>query len=68
MKKYGPSRGELVFRLVFSLGGLMLIGAAIALRGMPEGPALVEVVGLGGAFFGGTAILSARALLRRDHG
>lgn len=68
MKKYGPSRGELVFRLVFSLGGLLLLCAAIVIRGMPEGPGLVEVVGLGGVFFGGTAILSARALLRRDHG
>lgn len=68
MKKFGPSRGELIFRLCFSLAGLALLAVALALRGLPEGPGLIEVVGLAGTFFGGTAVLSIRALLRRDHG
>lgn len=68
MKKFGPTRGELIFRLVFSLAGLAMLGVLLAVRGLPEGPGLVEVVGLAGAFFGGTVVLSIRALLRRDHG
>jgi hypothetical protein len=67
MNKYGPTRGELQFRLAFSLAGLAFLGVAIALRGLPQGPALVEVIGVAGLFFGGTAILSARRLIRRDH-
>jgi len=30
----------------------------ITMRGLPSGPALFEVVGFGGAFFGGSAIWS----------
>ena len=60
MTRFGPSRGELWFRLIVSLGGLAAIGLAAALR--PVGPAWVEIAGLGGAFFGGTAVWSARAL------
>ena len=57
--KYGPTRGELWFRLVAGLVGMALLIAAISARGMPSGPALFEVIGIGGAFFGGTAGLSA---------
>ena len=66
MSKYGPTRGEHLFRLVFSLFGLGAISVLIAMRGIPKGPGLVEVVGIAGAFFAGTLILSARALLRRQ--
>ncbi|MDJ0821649.1 MAG: hypothetical protein QNJ09_07565 [Paracoccaceae bacterium] len=52
----GPTRGELIFRLCFSLAGLALLGVAIAVRGISNSAALVEVVGIAGAFFGGTAI------------
>lgn len=65
MSKYGPTRGEHLFRLIFSLAGLAFIGVLFAVHGIPRGPGLVEVVGIAGAFFGGTAILSARALLRK---
>lgn len=51
-----------------SLCGLACIGVLFAVRGVPKGPGLVEVVGIAGAFFGGTAVLSARALLKRDQG
>ncbi len=51
----GPTRGELKFRLVFSLAGLAMLAAVVVFRGVPNGPALVEVVGIAGAFFGGTA-------------
>lgn len=57
--KFGPTRGELWFRLVVGLAGLAFLTAAIVARGMPTGPALVEVLGFGGLFFGGTVLWSA---------
>lgn len=66
MSKYGPTRGEHLFRLAFSVFGLACIGVLLAVRGVPKGPGLVEVVGIAGAFFGGTAVISARALLKRQ--
>ena len=61
----GPGRGELIFRLVFSLVGLGLIVVAVAVRGWPQGPALVEVIGVAGLFFGGTAIWTVMKLWKR---
>jgi xanthosine utilization system XapX-like protein len=57
--KFGPSRGEWWFRLCAGISGLCFLAFAIWLRGIPTGPAFVEVVGLGGVFFGGTVIWSA---------
>ena len=62
--KFGPTRGEVWFRLVFSLFGLAMMGFALWYRGIPEGPALVEVVGLASVFFGGTVIWAIRRLMR----
>jgi hypothetical protein len=64
--KYGPSRGELVFRLVFSLAGLAFLAVALAIHGVPTGPAFVELGLLAGGFLGGSAVWSAWRLLRRD--
>ncbi len=66
-RKYGPTRGELVFRACFSVVGLCALAAAVVLRGLPEGPGLIEVVGVAGALFGGTLVLSLWKLLKRDH-
>jgi hypothetical protein len=60
----GPTRNELWFRLAFSLFGLALLGVTIMVRGIANSAALVEVVGIAGAFFGGTAIWSAMKLWR----
>jgi hypothetical protein len=68
MSKYGPTRGEHLFRLIFSIFGLGCIGVLFGVQGVPRGPGLVEVVGIAAAFFGVTFILSARALLRRTQG
>jgi hypothetical protein len=57
MNRFGPSRGELRFRLIVSLAGLAAIVFAVSTR--PVGPAWIEIVGIGGAFFGGTAVWSA---------
>ncbi len=65
--KYGPSRGELWFRLVFSLAGLALMGVALRMHGV-SGMAWAEIVGIAGAFFGGTAVWAAVKLLRKPKG
>ncbi len=64
MSRFGPTRGEHVFRLCFSLFGLALLIVALVTRGVTIGPALVEVVLIGGLFFGGSALWSARKLLK----
>ncbi len=64
MNDYGPSRGELWFRIVIALLGFCLMAYVIGVRGLPSGPALVEVVGIGGLFFGGTLFFAVRRLLK----
>ena len=69
MSKFGPSRSEIRFRLFVSLAGLVLLLGAIAFRGLPRGPAMFEVVGIAGAFFGGTlvwSLIKLRRLARDD--
>jgi hypothetical protein len=44
--RFGPTRGELWFWLWVSFGGFGLMAVASGMRGLPEGPAFVEVVGL----------------------
>ena len=61
----GPTRNELWFRLIFSLVGLVLLGITIAVRGIANSAALVEVIGIAGAFFGGTAIWTIMKLRRK---
>ncbi|MCK0150358.1 hypothetical protein MWU54_10015 [Marivita sp. S6314] len=63
---HGPTRKELWFRLIFSLFGLVLLAVAVAVRGIANAAALVEVVGIAGAFFGGTAIWTAVKLRRQS--
>lgn len=63
----GPTRNELWFRLAFSLFGLALLTVAILVRGIANSAALVEVVGIAGLFFGGTAIWAVHKLwISRD--
>lgn len=65
--KFGPSRGELKFRFAVGIAGLCLLAGIILFRGMPTGPAFFEIILIGGAFFGGTAIWAGRKLWKRDH-
>lgn len=62
MSAFGPSRKELWFRLCVGLGGMAFVGVALWIRGIPSGPALVEVIGFGGLFFAGTVGLSGYRL------
>ncbi|MCC1490991.1 hypothetical protein [Cognatishimia sp. F0-27] len=65
MSEQDPAkRKELWFKLVFSLFGLALMCVAIFARGIPNAPALVEVVGVAGLFFGGSAVYCALKLFR----
>ena len=54
--KFGPTRGDLMFRLLFSLGGLALVAGAVIVRGWPQGPGGWEAIGIATVFFGGTAL------------
>ncbi|MFN3994637.1 MAG: hypothetical protein ACK4IU_17225 [Tabrizicola flagellatus] len=65
--RFGPTRGELWFWLWASLGGLSLMGVALAVRGIPEGPAIAEVAGLAVAVFGYLGGRSVKRLIRREH-
>ncbi|MCF8511388.1 MAG: hypothetical protein K9G43_08085 [Rhodobacteraceae bacterium] len=66
-RQFGPSRGELIFRAVVSVFGLAFVASAVWYRGVPEGPALIEVIGVSVALFGGTLGLSVWRLIKRDH-
>jgi hypothetical protein len=65
--RFGPTRGELWFWLWVSAGGLCLMGAALMLHGLPQGAALVEVVGLATLVFGYLGGRSIKRLIRREH-
>ncbi len=65
--RYGPTRGELWVWLVFSVAGLGLVAFALFSRGVPTGPALVEVVGIAGLLFGYLAARSVKRLIRNQH-
>ena len=61
---HGPTRNELWFRLGFSLFGLAMLAVTVAVRGIYNAAALIEVVGIAGTFFGGTAVWTALKLWR----
>jgi len=65
--RYGPTRNELWFWLWASAGGLGFLALALVLRGVPGGPALVEVVGLAAGVFGYLGGRSIKRLIRREH-
>jgi xanthosine utilization system XapX-like protein len=65
--RHGPTRGELWFWLWVSVGGLALMAVALALRGIPSGPAIAEVVGLAGVVFGYLGGRSVKRLIRHEH-
>lgn len=52
----GPSRGELWFRLAFSLAGLVMVVGVVALQGTSRGLGILEVIAIAGVFFGGSAV------------
>lgn len=58
------TRGEAWIRLGFSVVGIGLLGAVLVVHGLPEGPGLVEVLGIGGLFFGWSGVRAAMWLWR----
>ncbi|WP_223421446.1 hypothetical protein [Tateyamaria pelophila] len=67
MNKYGPTRGDLKFRLAFSIVGLVLTSGALHYRGLPDGPGGWEAIGIATLFFGGTFVWTLFKLIRKDH-
>jgi hypothetical protein len=65
--RFGPTRGELWFWLWVSVAGIVMLGALVTLRGLPEGPAIVEVLGVGVAVFGYLGGRSVKRLVRHQH-
>ncbi|MFL4469849.1 hypothetical protein ACERZ8_08220 [Tateyamaria armeniaca] len=65
--KHGPTRSDLIFRLCFSLAGLVMVCAALLYRGLPTGPGGWEAIGIAVLFFGGTCGWTLWKLLKGDH-
>jgi hypothetical protein len=65
--RFNPTRGELWFWLWVSVGGFGLLAVALTLRGLPQGPAIAEVVGLATLVFGYLGGRSVKRLIRREH-
>jgi Flp pilus assembly protein protease CpaA len=65
MSKFGPTRGEVKFRLAISLAGLALLIGAYAFNGI-GGIASLEIAIIGTAFFGGSALWCILRLRRKD--
>jgi len=65
MNRFGPTRSEWRLRLIISVFGLALLIGAYATNGI-TGIASLEILIISVLFFGGSAVWSARALLRRD--
>lgn len=65
--KFGPTRADLKFRLIFSVCGLALVAGALLFRGLPTGPAGWEALGISILFFGGTCGWTGWKLIKGDH-
>lgn len=65
--RYGPTRGELWFWLFASAFGLGFMTLAFVYRGLPGGPALVELLGLPVILFCYLGGRSVKRLVRREH-
>lgn len=66
-RKFGPTRGELRFRLILSGAGLVAVIAALLFRGLPTSAGGWEAIGIATLFFGGTFLYTLRKLVQRDH-
>ena len=64
MSKYGPTRGELKFRVAVSLFILVLMGAAMLIKGVPTGLVGIEMFLFCGGFALGTGGWSLWKLMR----
>lgn len=65
MSKFGPSRREHKIRLAICAFGMAMAIFALSFHGI-GGIASLEILLISGAFFGGTAFFSIRALLKGD--
>lgn len=66
MNQFGPTRGEMKFRLAVSLLGLAIFAVAVLLRGLPIEPENLRLAGLVAAFLVASAGLSGIRLRLLD--
>jgi hypothetical protein len=66
MNRFGPSRGELKLRLAISVAGLAFLIGGFLRTGI-FGIASLEIVIIGAAFFGGSALWSGWQLWTSRH-
>ncbi|MEM1374897.1 MAG: hypothetical protein AAGF78_11010 [Pseudomonadota bacterium] len=66
-RKFGPTRGEYLFRAVSGAVILVLVGYALLARGMPAGIMTSESILFGTAFGAFLLIHSSWKLFRRDY-
>ncbi len=64
MTYFGPTRGDMKFRLTVSITGLVLLVVAVALRGLPSETQYAQLVALAMVFLIASAWISARGLGR----
>jgi len=65
--KYGPTRGEFLFRFWTSIGALALCGVALSIRGVQINMVTMELGVIAFAFLGGSAAHAAWHLwVRKD--
>ena len=66
MTYFGPTRAEMIFRISMSILGLILLGAAVALRGIPDEFFSLLLLTAATTFFLGSAAISGLRLKRLD--
>ena len=66
MTQFGPTRAEMKFRLFLSLLGLILIAAAVTVRGVPAEQQFWVLLMLAIAFLSGSAAMSGAKLRDLD--
>lgn len=66
-RKFGPTRGEYIFRACSGAGILALVGFALVAKGMPSGLVTSESILFGTAFALFLLVHSSWKLIKRDY-
>ena len=66
MNHFGPTRGEILFRLTVSLLALVMLAVAVSLRGIPGDTTIAQALGLAAIFLASSTYWNLRAMRRLD--